>query len=312
MTEMVRKPVLGKRRTGKFVQQPFQTEDLGFLAELESSANWSEMGAMKTTTAEWLWAQKLKHIPNPRVLVVTTKSGKGTYFESLSEVLPDWDVFTVDTRGAKLVLNGRIVPFVAELPNPLHFRPVVVVAHYHCFTNRACTPRVRQQMVTMEDGTEQKVPILQDDGTFAMDIPFCSSLLGKEWDMVVLDEAHRIKNHDAQWTRNIKKIKSRFRHVMTGTGFVNNPSEIWSLLNFLYPKTYTSYWKFYERYCEWDDFSGYKKVTGIKRETEQEFKELVRRVGVRRNMLECFPNIPEPIETVVPVNLNAVQQKMYD
>src|SRR5215467_3055237 len=270
MTEYVseRKPVLGKRRTGKFKQQPFQTEDLGFLAELEASANWSEMGAMKSTTAEWLWQQKLRHIPNPRVLVVTTKSGKGTYFESLSEVLPDWDVFTIDTRGAKLVLNGRVVPFVAKLPDPLHFRPVIVIAHYHCFTNRACNPE------PVKD--ERGFNILQEDGTFKMKFPFCAQLLGREWDMVVLDEAHRIKNHDAQWTRNLKKLKSQFRHVMTGTGFVNNPSEIWSLLNFLYPKVYTSYWKFYERYCEWDDFSGYRKVTGIKKNTEDEFKQLVR------------------------------------
>jgi hypothetical protein len=307
-----RKPVLGKRKTGKFKKQPFQLEDIGFLGDLDSSANWSEMGAMKTTTAEWLWQQKLSHIPNPRVLVITTKAGKGTYFESLGEVLPDWDVFTVSTRGAKLVLGARPVPFWVELPNPLHFRPVVVVAHYHCFTNRSCHPKELEQIVTLEDGSEQRVPILNENGTFEMVIPFCNTLLRREWDFVILDEAHKIKNSDAQWTRNIKKLTTKYKHIMTGTGFVNNPAEIWSLLNFLYPKTYTSFDKFYDRYCDWEDYSGYKKVTGIKKENEQEFKELVRRIGVRRTMLECFPDIPEPIETVVPVSLNPTQKKMYD
>jgi hypothetical protein len=309
MSKTVRQPVLGKPKTGKFKQQTFQTEDIGFLADLDHSANWSEMGAMKTTTAEWLWQLKTKHIPNPRVLVVTTKAGKGTYFESLGEVLPDWDVFTVDTRGAKLVLGSRPIPFRCDLPDPLHFRPVVVIAHYHCFTNRACHPKQLQQI---EPTTGQKVPILKEDGTFEMEIPFCNSLLRREWDFVVLDEAHKIKNHDAQWTRNIKKLRALNKHIMTGTGFVNNPAEIWSLLNFLYPKTYSSYWRFYERYCDWEDYSGYKKVRGILPQNEREFKELVRRVGVRRTMIECFPNIPEPIETVVPVNLNAIQQRMYD
>jgi SNF2 family DNA or RNA helicase len=61
-----------------------------------------------------------------------------------------------------------------------------------------------------------------------------------------------------------------------------------------------------------DDWSGYKKIVGIKPETEDEFKRMVRRVGVRRTMVECFPDIKEPMETVIPVNLNKVQQQMYD
>jgi SNF2 family DNA or RNA helicase len=60
-----------------------------------------------------------------------------------------------------------------------------------------------------------------------------------------------------------------------------------------------------------DDYSGYRKVVGIYPEKEEEFKELVRRVGVRRTMLECFPDIKEPIETVIPVDLNPIQRKMY-
>jgi SNF2 domain-containing protein/helicase-like protein len=299
-----RKPVWKKQPSGKFLMADFQRIDLGFLSELDNSANWSEMGSFKTTTAEWLFSHKLKHIPNPRVLVITTKSGKGTYFESLPEVLPEWDIFNVGTTRNRLVLGGKEAPMNVELPNPLYFRPCVVIAHYHCFTNKACQP----QQVKGEDGK----PILQADGTFQMKIPKGNQLLRMHWDMVILDEAHRIKNHDAQWTRNIKKIKAQYKHIMTGTGFVNNPAEIWSLLNFLYPKTYSSYWKFRERYCLEDDWSGYRKIVGIKPRMEEEFKDLVRRIGVRRTMLECFPNISEPIETVIPVDLNPTQRKMYE
>jgi SNF2 family DNA or RNA helicase len=98
---------------------------------------------------------------------------------------------------------------------------------------------------------------------------------------------------------------------MTGTGFINNPAEVWSLLNFLYPNTYTSYWKFREKYCHEEDYSGYRKIVGIKKENEQEFRDLIRVVGVRRTMNECFPGIAEPVETVVPVELNPTQFKMY-
>lgn len=307
-----RKPLLKRRPSGKFKMHDFQREDLARLIEQDCSANFSEMGAMKTSTVEWLWDCKLKHIPNPRVLVITTKSGKGTYFESLPEVLPGWDVFTVSNTRNMLVVGSKPVPVAVELPDPLYMRPVVVVAHYHCFTNRACVPEPVKEKVTIY-GREQLQPKLDPEtGLFVMTEPKHQNLLKAHWDLVVVDEAHRLKNPDAQWTRNIKKIKCQYKHIMTGTGFINNPAEIWSLLNFLYPKTYTSYWKFRERFCEEDNWSGYRKIVGIKSSEVENFKELVRTVGVRRRMIDCFPDISEPIETVIPCELNPTQQKMYN
>src|SRR5881392_2265901 len=119
MSAVERKPLLKKRASGKFKMHEFQREDLARLIEQDNSANWSEMGAMKTSTCEWLWEMKLKHIPNPRVLVITTKSGKGTYLESLPEVLPGWDVFTVSAQRTMVVVGSRPVPIDVALPNPL-------------------------------------------------------------------------------------------------------------------------------------------------------------------------------------------------
>ena len=309
----VRKPLMKPRPTGKFVQRDFQRDDIAYMSEIVGgSCNWSEMGSFKTSTAEWLMELKTKHIPNPRVLIVTTKTGKGPYLESLWEVLPEWDIFTTSTTKFQLVLGSRVTPWDVQLPNPLYMRPVVVLAHYNCFTNKACLPQQVQEAVELPNGKTVKRPVLNDDGTIKMTIPRCAELMTKHWDMVIVDEAHRMKNMDTQWTRNLKKIKTPYRHIMTGTGFVNNPSEIWSLLNFVWPKEFTSYWKFREYFCEEDDWSGYRKVVGIKHETEQEFKELVRKVGVRRTMLECFPGIGLMPDTVVPVGLSPIQTKMYN
>lgn len=38
-----RKPLLKPRPSGKFVMHDFQRDDLGFLVEMDASANWSEM-----------------------------------------------------------------------------------------------------------------------------------------------------------------------------------------------------------------------------------------------------------------------------
>lgn len=306
MSEITRKPIMKRKPSGKFKKQWFQIEDLARLVEEDSSANWSEMGAMKTSTAEWLWESKLKHIPNPRVLVVTSKTGKGTYYESLPEVLPEWDTYTVGPRKFQIVIGGKPVRFDVKLPTPLHFRPVVVLAHYHCFTHKACQPYQKRDR-------ETGMPIMNEEtGTFEMVVPRCNTLMNYDWDMVICDEAHRMKNKDTQWTINLKKLRPTFKHIMTGTGFVNDPSEIWSLLNFLFPTVYTSSKKFRDYFCEIEDWSGYEKVVGVFPGREDEFRELVRRVGVRRTMLECFPNIKEPIVSVDKIELNPTQRRMYD
>lgn len=299
--------LLKRAPTGKFKMHEFQRDDLTFLSELDNSANWSEMGAMKTTTAIWLAKLKLAHIPNPRILIITTKSGKGTYIESLWETWPECEVFNIGPSKTNIIVGGRAAPFNVQLPDPLYMRPVVVIAHYHCFTNRACIP----QPLTKLNENGKKDYVINDNGTFEMTEPKHMNLMLAHWDMVIEDEAHRTKNQESEWTQNIKKIRSQFKHAMTGTGFINDPSEIWSILNWMYPKAYTSYWKFREKYCEEEDYNGYRKVVGIKPEVEAEFRDLIRRIGVRRSMLECFPNIETPIETVVPVGLNATQFKMY-
>jgi len=317
-----RKPLLKKRPTGKFKQREFQTEDIAYMDSIpDGSANWSEMGSFKTSTAEWLIELKTKHIPNPRVLIITTKTGKGPYLESLWEVLPEWDIYVAGVKKNQLVIGAKVTPWALELPNPLYKRPVIVLAHYHCFTNRACIPQQVQESITI-NGRKIKRPVYDEEtGLIKMTTPFCSTLLTKHWDMIVVDEAHRIKNHDAQWTKNIKKIKAPYRHIMTGTGFVNNPSEIWSLLDFIWPGANSphhtivgskGYWPFREYFCEADNYSGYRKVVGIKPHKEEEFRSLVRQVGVRRTMVECFPDITEPIETIVEVELSPTQQRMYD
>ncbi|HEY7415234.1 MAG TPA: hypothetical protein VH593_08585, partial [Ktedonobacteraceae bacterium] len=129
-------------RTGKFVKHDFQNVDLEALQERSYSANWSEMGCMKTTTAEWLAEALLLPVANPRLLIITTKSGKGAYYETLHEALgEDWEIYTVGTKQFNMVVNGTVVPFDVELPYPTDEKKAVVIAHYHCFTNNACIPQ---------------------------------------------------------------------------------------------------------------------------------------------------------------------------
>jgi SNF2 family DNA or RNA helicase len=244
------------------------------------------MGCYKTTTALWLSERKLQDVASPAVLIITTKMGKGTYFDAIPKVLPDWIFLNVTAKGitrvemgGKLELEINSEEFVQAIMSD---RPVVVLGHYHCFMNKSSLKDI---------------------------------LIGIEWDGILVDEAHRMKDKDTQWTRNIKKMAiadTGFKHIMTGTGIINRPDEVWSLLNFLDRHQFSSYWKFRRYFCEEIEMGGFTRILGVYPHRKEEFRELRKEVGVRRELKDVRPDIAIPIETPIEVELNATQRRMYN
>jgi non-specific serine/threonine protein kinase len=60
-------------------------------------------------------------------------------------------------------------------------------------------------------------------------------LLGKDWGLIILDEAQAIKNPSAKQTKAIKAIKAKNRIILTGTPIENHLSDLWSLFDFVSP-----------------------------------------------------------------------------
>ena len=59
-----------------------------------------------------------------------------------------------------------------------------------------------------------------------------------------------IKNRKTQQTRALKKLKVKYRRALTGTPIINRPDDLWSILNWLWPRNYTSYWRFFAQYVD--------------------------------------------------------------
>ena len=56
-----------------------------------------------------------------------------------------------------------------------------------------------------------------------------------QWEYIVIDEAHRIKNADSLLSQIVRVFNSRGRLLITGTPLQNNLQELWALLNFILP-----------------------------------------------------------------------------
>ena len=53
------------------------------------------------------------------------------------------------------------------------------------------------------------------------------------YEYLIIDEAHRIKNEKSKLSFIIRQYRSKHRLLLTGTPLQNNLHELWSLLNFL-------------------------------------------------------------------------------
>ncbi|MGC9225047.1 MAG: DEAD/DEAH box helicase [Terracidiphilus sp.] len=60
-------------------------------------------------------------------------------------------------------------------------------------------------------------------------------LRGREWRLVVLDEAQAIRNSGTRQSRAVKELRSEGRIALTGTPVENRLSDLWSLFDFLNP-----------------------------------------------------------------------------
>ena len=60
-------------------------------------------------------------------------------------------------------------------------------------------------------------------------------LLALDWDYLILDEGHKIRNPDAQATLVVKQFRTCNRFILSGSPMQNNLKELWSLFDFIFP-----------------------------------------------------------------------------
>ena len=60
-----------------------------------------------------------------------------------------------------------------------------------------------------------------------------ATLSSVEWQILVVDEAHRLKNNQSKFFRVLNSYKINHKLLLTGTPLQNNLEELFHLLNFL-------------------------------------------------------------------------------
>lgn len=79
----------------------------------------------------------------------------------------------------------------------------------------------------------------------------CDAVVNWKPDAVVLDEAHRMKDRKSLTAQQLYRfMKVPVRIALTGTPATNKPWDVWSILHWLFPEKYSSYWRFIKEYFE--------------------------------------------------------------
>ena len=131
------------------------------------------------------------------------------------------------------------------------------------------------------------------------------SLCEREWNTIVLDEAHTIKNRDTKMSKAAMKLKGTFRILLTGTPVQNNLSEIWNLMQFANPNLLGSFQQFSDRF-----------ITPIEKLHDKGTQRVLRRVIspfiLRRTKNDVLNELPEKTEVTRKVQLSPEEWALYD
>ncbi|MDP8212225.1 MAG: DEAD/DEAH box helicase, partial [Candidatus Zapsychrus exili] len=125
--------------------------------------------------------------------------------------------------------------------------------------------------------------------------------------MLVVDEAHRIKNPDGVWGRSITEISKAAvaRVVLTGTPVPNGYQDIYNLYKFIYPFKFKDILGFHFQNLQdltKDDSQNNSNVDRLKENISPFF------IRIKKSDL----NLPPIVEKTIPVNMDTCQREIYD
>lgn len=143
-------------------------------------------------------------------------------------------------------------------------------------------------------------------------------ILKKKPTMVVLDEAHTIRNPTTWGAKAIFKLsKIPFRLALTGTPAYGESKDIFSILKFLFPDKFSSAYKFYNDYFKQSTiFIGFGKTkTEYKYFLPGKEKELQRFLSqycTQRKRKDVMQWLPEKDKEIVRLPLTKEQKKYLE
>ena len=261
----------------------YQIDDVKFLAARKTAGCFNEQRTGKTPTA--LTTMKVKGVK--KLLIIAPASTlyswqnecKTWWFEELPAVV-------VDGTASK---RKKIIE---------EWKQGALIISYECL-------RETDRVVKNEYGDIEEVAVTGDLAYIKKH---------KNIEAVILDEAHRIKNHKSKQAQALFSLTYiPIRLALTGTPAPGKQHEIYSILHWLYPQIFTGYWRFIDYYfTQFEEYNAngkYKVIGSFKRGKDKELQEFLDVISTRRVRASVMSWLPEKDREVIKLPMTTEQDR---
>ena len=127
-------------------------------------------------------------------------------------------------------------------------------------------------------------------------------LIEKGFDLVIVDEAHRLKNKKTLNWKFVNSLPAKYRLFLTATPIQNDLKELYNLVSILRSDLFGSYKDFKSEYMK------------NKREAKnpQDLREILNKVMIRNSRKESTLEFPERKVKLIQLDLTPEEKQLYD
>ena len=136
--------------------------------------------------------------------------------------------------------------------------------------------------------------------TYEIAIKELSVLSKIHWKVLIVDEAHRLKNSSSRLFEHLKKLKHDYCVLLTGTPLQNKTEELWALLNFADKNKFADQQIFLQQFGDLKDSSQVAKLHSA-----------LKPYLLRRIKEDVEKSLPPKEETIIEVALTPKQKQFY-
>lgn len=266
-----------QRRLALAESASFQAADVRFMVDSPNPLNANHMGLGKTI--ETIAAIEEAGLDGPILVVAPVSAAEGTWPEELKrwQDHPFW--LCRGTAAEKRAIQEEFEYWVKPQPTPLRtptgtdtipgnggyliINPAQLTMKEtveKCAGHRSSNHKSHKGLQEIKACTHC---------SYKIEAPY-PLLFDIKWSAIVFDESHEfgVMNPKALTGKGARKLKiaeGGKKFLLSGTPMGGKPIKLFSILQFLNPKVFTSKWRFAEQYLEINDNGFGKDIGGIKR-----------------------------------------------
>jgi superfamily II DNA or RNA helicase len=220
--------------------------------------------------------------------VLADDMGLGKTLQTIAHVLAEKDAGRLDRPAMIVTLTSLVGNWRRELER---FSPSLSVAVHHGADRHDRIAELAQHDVIITT-----YPLVARDR---------DQLAGIALHLLVLDEAHAIKNSGAQASEAVRCLAARQRICLTGTPIENHLGELWSLFDFINPGLLGSKDEFTQQFrVPIEERSDKVRLVAL--------RDRVRPFILRRTKDAVAPELPHKTQLVRAVELSGTQRELYE